>query len=106
MCPDISSRVISVGVLLVSLCAGTVAAQPELTQLHEFSGYECTAQNAGLIEGRDSLLCGWIGHAGPDRRSVVWQRVREVAADDQGRAEFTEAISAADSLHLFRVTAH
>lgn len=49
-----------------------VEAQPLLARLHEFVGYECAAQNAGVVEGRDGRLYGWIGHAGQDRRSVLW----------------------------------
>ncbi len=58
--------------LFLGLYLAPVEAQPLLARLHEFVGYECAAQNAGLVEGRDGRLYGWIGHAGQDRRSVLW----------------------------------
>ncbi|MBN8249617.1 MAG: hypothetical protein J0L84_19525, partial [Verrucomicrobia bacterium] len=71
------ARALAAGWLLCSLPAQTVSAQPALTRIHVFAGYECAAQNTGLIEGRDGLLYGWIGHAGQDRRSVLWRMGRD-----------------------------
>ncbi|MBX3733803.1 MAG: hypothetical protein KF791_14575 [Verrucomicrobiae bacterium] len=71
------ARALSTSLMLHGLGIEQVDAQPVLSRIHEFAGYECIAQNTGLIEGRDGMLYGWIGHAGQQQRSVLWRMGRD-----------------------------
>lgn len=74
---NLISRFLPAGLVLFSLGRDPAGAQPLPVRVHEFAGYECAAQNTGLVEGRDGLLYGWIGHAGQDQRSVLWRMKRD-----------------------------
>lgn len=71
------SRLLSWGLMSVSLVFSCAAAEATLTKVHEFSGHENVSQNAGFIEGPDGNFYGWIGHAGQERQSIVWRIGRD-----------------------------
>lgn len=71
------ARALVTGLMLPACLTDRAVGQAALTKVFEFSGYENSSQNVGLIEGGDGKLYGWISHASQQRQSILWRINRD-----------------------------